>query len=66
MTARWLLLPALLVSSPVAAQSAPDGAAVILTHTACDRRFTPALVCDQCRGRLRGSQIQPVSYTMQS
>ena len=28
MTARWLLLPALLVSSPVAAQSAPDGAAV--------------------------------------
>lgn len=45
---------------------APDGAAVILRHTACDRRFTPALVCDQCRGRLRGSQIQPVSYTMQS
>lgn len=38
-----------------------DGAAVILTHMACDRRFTPALVCDQCRARLRGAQIQPVS-----
>ncbi|MDA2889311.1 helix-turn-helix domain-containing protein [Mycolicibacterium sp. BiH015] len=41
--------------------SSPDGAAVILTHTTCGRRFTPALVCDQCRARLRGAQIQPVS-----
>ena len=39
----------------------PDGAAVILTHAACDRRFHPVLVCDQCRARLRGAQIQPVS-----
>lgn len=39
----------------------PEGPAVILTHTACARRFTPVLVCDQCRGRLRGSQIHPVS-----
>ncbi len=40
---------------------APEGPAVILTHTACGRRFTPALECDQCRARLRGSQIRPVS-----
>jgi DNA-binding HxlR family transcriptional regulator len=38
---------------------APEGPAVILTHTACGRRFTPVLVCDRCRGRLRGAQIQP-------
>jgi DNA-binding HxlR family transcriptional regulator len=38
---------------------APEGAAVILTHTVCGRQFTPVLVCDQCRGRLRGAQILP-------
>lgn len=40
---------------------APEGEAVILTHTACDRRFSPVLICDQCRGNLRGAQIQQVS-----
>ncbi|PRC47419.1 transcriptional regulator, partial [Mycobacterium sp. ITM-2017-0098] len=39
---------------------APEGPAVILTHTACGRHFTPVLVCDQCRGHLRGAQILPV------
>ncbi|MDG4665759.1 helix-turn-helix domain-containing protein [Mycobacterium sp. 236(2023)] len=43
---------------------ADEGPAVILTHAQCGARFTPALVCDQCQGRLRGSQIQPVSDTM--
>ena len=40
---------------------APEGPAVILTHTECGRLFTPVLVCDQCRGRLRGAQILPVT-----
>jgi DNA-binding HxlR family transcriptional regulator len=40
---------------------APEGPAVILTHTGCGRPFTPALVCDQCRGHLRGAEILAVS-----
>lgn len=36
-----------------------EGPAVILTHNGCDRRFTPALVCDHCHGRLRGTHILP-------
>ncbi|MCV7366545.1 transcriptional regulator [Mycolicibacterium duvalii] len=39
---------------------APEGAAVILTHRACGREFSPALVCDRCGARLRGAQIRPV------
>lgn len=39
---------------------APEGPAVVLTHTTCGRRFTPVLICDQCRRRLRGAQILPV------
>ncbi|ANI41830.1 helix-turn-helix transcriptional regulator [Mycolicibacterium vaccae] len=38
----------------------PEGRAVVLTHTGCGGTFAPALVCDQCRGRLRGTQIEPV------
>jgi hypothetical protein len=37
-----------------------EGAAVILTHTLCGRRFTPVLVCDQCAVALRGAQVLPV------
>ena len=40
-----------------------EGPAVIVTHTACGRRFRPALVCDQCGGRLRGAQIRAVQIT---
>ncbi|MDN4520703.1 winged helix-turn-helix transcriptional regulator [Mycolicibacterium austroafricanum] len=39
----------------------PEGPAVLLTHTACDRRFAPVLVCDQCGNRLRAEQVLPVS-----
>jgi len=35
----------------------PEGPAVLVTHRGCGRRFHPALVCDQCCGRLRGSGI---------
>ncbi|RZT25681.1 HxlR family transcriptional regulator [Mycobacterium sp. BK558] len=35
----------------------PEGPAVLLTHRGCGRRFHPALVCDQCCVRLRGSRI---------
>lgn len=38
----------------------PDGAAVILTHSACGRRFIPVLVCDQCTTALRGTDVVPV------
>ncbi|MGB3354249.1 MAG: winged helix-turn-helix transcriptional regulator [Mycobacterium sp.] len=38
----------------------PDGAAVILTHSACGRRFIPVLVCDQCTTALRGTHVVPV------
>ncbi|HEX9835137.1 MAG TPA: winged helix-turn-helix transcriptional regulator [Mycobacterium sp.] len=37
---------------------APEGPAVILTHTACDRRFDAILACDQCAGALRGAEIR--------
>ncbi len=39
---------------------APEGPAVILTHTACGRRFTTAMTCDQCARPLRGTQISAV------
>jgi len=36
---------------------APEGPAVILTHTACERRFAATLVCDQCAMPLTGAQV---------
>ncbi len=42
---------------------APEGPAVILTHTTCGTRFTAALACDQCAGRLRGAHIEVVPPT---
>lgn len=36
---------------------APDGDAVILTHRACEGRFTAVLVCGQCTAPLRGAEI---------
>jgi DNA-binding HxlR family transcriptional regulator len=39
---------------------APEGPAVILTHTGCGERFSAVLVCDQCAGRLRGAQIETI------
>lgn len=38
----------------------PEGPAVVLTHTACGRTFTPALDCDHCGKRLRAAQIVAV------
>lgn len=39
---------------------APAGPAVILTHTACGRRFIAVLACDQCAQRLTGAQVATV------
>jgi DNA-binding HxlR family transcriptional regulator len=39
---------------------APEGPAVVLTHTACGRRFAAVLVCDQCARPLTGAQIAAV------
>jgi DNA-binding HxlR family transcriptional regulator len=36
---------------------APEGPAVILTHTACGQRFDAVLACDQCAGPLTGAQV---------
>ena len=41
--------------------TAPEGPAVVLTHTACGRRFDAVLVCDQCAQPLAGAQIVPPS-----
>ena len=38
---------------------APEGPAVILTHTGCGRRFSAVLTCDECAGRLRGAHVVP-------
>ena len=38
---------------------APEGPAVVLTHTACGRRFSAVLACDQCAGPLRGARVHP-------
>jgi len=38
---------------------ASEGPAVILTHTACGRRFSAVLTCDQCTGALRGAHVHP-------
>jgi len=39
---------------------APEGPAVILTHTGCGQRFDAVLACDQCAGPLRGTQVTAV------
>jgi DNA-binding HxlR family transcriptional regulator len=39
---------------------APEGPAVVLTHTACGRKFVAVLVCDQCARPLTGAQIEAV------
>lgn len=39
---------------------APEGPAVILTHTACGRRFIAVLACDQCAQPLTGAQVAAV------
>ncbi|RDH79051.1 transcriptional regulator [Mycolicibacterium moriokaense] len=38
----------------------PDGPAVVLTHTACDRAFTAALSCDQCAAPIAGNQVSAI------
>ncbi len=38
----------------------PEGPAVILTHTGCDRRFIAVLACDQCAHPLTGAHIETV------
>lgn len=36
---------------------APEGPAVVLTHTVCGRRFAAIVACGQCLGELRGTEI---------
>ncbi|OBK75036.1 helix-turn-helix domain-containing protein [Mycobacterium sp. 1274761.0] len=36
---------------------APEGPAVVLTHTTCGRRFSAVLTCDQCTLPLRGTHV---------
>ena len=38
----------------------PEGPAVVMTHTACARAFTPVLTCDQCTRPLTGAQIKAI------
>jgi DNA-binding HxlR family transcriptional regulator len=42
---------------------APEGPAVVLTHTVCGRRFSAVLACDQCARPLTGTQIAAVEPT---
>ena len=39
---------------------APEGPAVVMTHTACTRPFSPVLTCDQCTRPLTGAQIEAI------
>jgi len=39
---------------------APEGPAVILTHTGCGTRFDAVLACDQCAEPLTGAQVAAV------
>jgi DNA-binding HxlR family transcriptional regulator len=39
---------------------APEGPAVLLTHTSCGGRFGAVLVCDQCAEALTGAQVSAV------
>jgi DNA-binding HxlR family transcriptional regulator len=42
---------------------APEGPAVLLTHTACGGRFGPVLTCDQCSEPLRGAHVQAMEIS---
>jgi DNA-binding HxlR family transcriptional regulator len=39
---------------------APEGAAVVLTHTACGGHFTAVITCDQCTRPLHGTEIAAI------
>jgi DNA-binding HxlR family transcriptional regulator len=39
---------------------APEGPAVLLTHTGCGKRFDAVLACDQCAEPLTGAQVAAV------
>lgn len=39
---------------------APQGPAVVLTHTACGGPFTAVMTCDQCARPVRGNQVAAV------
>jgi DNA-binding HxlR family transcriptional regulator len=39
---------------------APEGPAVIVTHTGCGKRFAAVLVCDQCADPLTGVQVRAI------
>ena len=39
---------------------APEGPAVVLSHTGCGGRFTGVLTCDQCAGTLRGKDVSRI------
>ena len=39
---------------------APEGPAVVLTHTACGQHFTAIMTCDQCTQPLRGTDVAAV------
>ena len=39
---------------------APEGPAVVLTHTGCGRPFGAVLACDQCAEPLTGAQVATV------
>jgi DNA-binding HxlR family transcriptional regulator len=39
---------------------APEGSAVVLTHTGCGKRFDAVLVCDQCAEPLTGAQVAAI------
>jgi DNA-binding HxlR family transcriptional regulator len=39
---------------------APEGPAVIMTHTSCGARFGAVLACDQCTEPLTGAQVATV------
>ncbi len=41
---------------------APEGPAVVLTHTACGGSFSAVMTCDQCAGPLRGAQISAIQH----
>ncbi|MCT7657475.1 winged helix-turn-helix transcriptional regulator [Mycobacterium deserti] len=45
---------------------APEGPAVVVTHTACGGRFLAALTCDQCAQPLRGTQVLPAEISAKS
>jgi DNA-binding HxlR family transcriptional regulator len=38
----------------------PEGAAVIVIHTACDQRFSAVMTCDQCSRPLHGNEVTAI------